>query len=650
MDFAAGLANLEQAADNSRNNNNDRRRGRDNNYHGGGDDRRYQPRPRHHYDNNRNYGRQDHHHRGNHRHQQQDRALDGLIRYGYRLPRNAYHRPSPIPQKSDRPLHVCLLAITIDDLPYEAIWRAWARSSKNPRYVTSLLCHAKFPDQVKSDWLKQRLLLQPRRIVRGNSLSDPEYLSHKPAWGSVEITRAMVDLLDQGMQMGKRATKPDEDARFSPNRFFMGTSKDIPPADKFIFISETCVPVTTLDECMEQLFPAAKPPQGTDSSAPRWVPPPAKEEPKKEEKQDNWDNEDDDDKKNKEDTLKKEEPTKQPINPADLPINRKKREEEAVVYLDTSWVNARNFNSPNTPQNKYERDQFNNIHRVVPKRYRWKADQWMVLSRTHAAMVLEIDHSSNLPSKDQLWSCFRRINASDEMYFPTTLSLAGVLVDPTHNHNHNNYNHTYHVDKPQEQDSSSSPWLERRQVTYTDWSMGMRNPASFTKGIRDFANIARLARGKKCLLARKFCPYLEIPGKDASELERTGDISVEEWRKEMATIRKFENGGVDDSGSGADEDKKEEEEDNSNNGEEAKEEEDDGAEKEEEQNEGDQKEEEETGDQEEEEGGDEKEDGENDDDDDDGNKEEEEEEAKADDKDDDDDDSDSESNMHSFLP
>lgn len=550
MDFASGLANLEQAAANSQNN---RRRGRENNYHGD-DHRRYQPRPRH-YDNRRdNYNS---HHRNHHHRQQNDRALDGLARYGYRLPRGPYIRPTPIKANTDRPLHICLLAITIDDLPYEDIWKAWSESS-NPRYKVSLLCHAKYPERVQSDWLKRRMILHPRRIVRGNSLSDPEYLSHKPAWGSVEITRGMIDLLSQAMEMGRKGdASNDNDPRFSPNRFLIGQDEgatiDVPPADKFIFISETCLPVTTLEESMKALFVPMK--RTTEPSKPRWEPPPSKAVAtpvdKKEDAVENTEGE----VEKKEDTEEKIEETKEGADKkegdepkqddankesanettaetskpapaaADNPINKMSLPDEEVLYLDISWVNARNFNSPNTPQNMYERDQFNNIHGVVHRRYRWKADQWMVLSRAHASAVLDIDHSSNIPPKDQLWNSFCRINASDEMYFPTTLAIAGVLVD--HNSGYN---------RGSAPSNDASPWLERRRVTYTDWSMGMRNPASFTKGIKDFANVARLARQQKTLFARKFCPYLEIPGQDATSVERTGEITVEEWKNELETI------------------------------------------------------------------------------------------------------------------
>jgi hypothetical protein len=66
---------------------------------------------------------------------------------------------------------------------------------------------------------------------------------------------------------------------------------------------------------------------------------------------------------------------------------------------------------------------------------------------------------------DQLWNSFARINASDEMYFPTALAVLGIQRKRTI------------VLRPQ---------VAKRAVTYTDWTEGMRNPATlYTNGIRE---------------------------------------------------------------------------------------------------------------------------------------------------------------------
>lgn len=54
--------------------------------------------------------------------------------------------------------HLALLFLTIDDLPFEHIWRAWlagAGGEGSGGMTVSVLCHAKYPDSVKSEWLKE---------------------------------------------------------------------------------------------------------------------------------------------------------------------------------------------------------------------------------------------------------------------------------------------------------------------------------------------------------------------------------------------------------------------------------------------------------------------------------------------------------------
>ena len=313
--------------------------------------------------------------------------------------------------------------------------------------------------------------------------------------------------------------------------------------DKFIFISETCIPVTTLQECGNALFPVVsrdKKPTITETTYTQTANATADSAAGAAGSGGSGgaDGKEEENKNGKEEATTDDKEAKEPTKTKD--------EDDKVIYLDTSWVNARNFNSPNTPTNKYERDQFSQIHHVVPKRFRWKADQWMVLSRTHAQAVLDLDHyaTSRLSPRDELWNSFTRINASDEMYFPTALGLSGILLDTTERLNWQAPpgsdaapQHPPSAPIPAPNPGSTgvtTPWLERRKVTYTDWSMGMRNPACFTRGIKDFATVARLAREQKCLLARKFAPL------DPATEKITGDISVEEWNKEMETLMQQE--------------------------------------------------------------------------------------------------------------
>lgn len=79
------------------------------------------------------------------------------------------------------PTRLALLFIIIDSLPHECIWRSWlelggdALSSRVDIYV-----HAKHPELVSSAWVRQRLV--PFNL--------------KPEWGSVELTMAMMRMLE----------------------------------------------------------------------------------------------------------------------------------------------------------------------------------------------------------------------------------------------------------------------------------------------------------------------------------------------------------------------------------------------------------------------------------------------------------------------
>jgi hypothetical protein len=377
---------------------------------------------------------------------------------------------------------VALLVICIEDLPYEHIWREWLDTfnAEQDEYYISVLCHAKFPNKVESEWLKQRLLVFPPKAGRGNSYLDPEYLTRTPNWGSVDITRAMLDLLQTGLKIGN---DPEKDKRFSSNRFVArrpanDDSKPIPQVDQFLYISETCLPVATAQEFLDTM----------DNTV--------------------------------------------------------------------SWVNARHRKDPGTPKNAYENDQFGLINRRIPGQYRWKADQWVLLCRNHASQIIGLDRPQ-IPPKYHLWQSYREINASDEMYIPSSLALLGFLRFTSQGEDTQrlrvNLSGDESTTKPGLPSSSSSTatpsvpaapvdpatcfeFVKKRPVTYTDWSEGARNPATFAKGLADFRKVARLARAKGCLVARKFAPFITLPGKAKKDHEVTGQFTADEWKEEMDKV------------------------------------------------------------------------------------------------------------------
>jgi len=390
-------------------------------------------------------------------------GLGDLRHHGYKIPRG--HPPPPTDEeKNQRPNHIALLLICIDDIPYEHIWKEWCEtlSGKGDCYI-SLLCHAKFPKQVKSEWLRQRLLVYPPKSGRGNSYMDPEFLSRQPEWGSIEITRAMLDLLSAGLKIGN---DKETDMRFSSDRFLVMGDGPPPQVDQFLFISETCLPVASAPEFFE------------------------------------------------------------------------------VMDNTVSWVNARHRKDPGTPKNAYENEQFGLINRRIPGQYRWKADQWVLLCRRHASQIMGIDRP-HIPHKYHLWQSYRDINASDEMYIPTTLALLGYLRFTSEGEDTQRLRGISGDDKGRGDDtgneaatpSNTFEFVKKRPVTYTDWTEGARNPATFASGLTDFQKVSKLAREKGCLVARKFAPFVVVPGVAPTDANVTGQISVEEWKAEIEVLR-----------------------------------------------------------------------------------------------------------------
>jgi len=450
--------------------------------------------------------------------------LDGLgemRNLGYRIPRGFPPAPTS-DEKKKKSKHLALLVISIDDLPYQDIWKGWCESLPSSminseeevdEYYISFLCHAKFPQNVKSDWLRQRLLTYPPKQGRGNSFMDPVHLSRTPEWGSVEITRAMLDLLQEGLKIGKFDNNIVQyvDKRFCPSRYLVRsppsfniaelTCKTIPPVDHFLFVSESCIPVVTVPELFSKI---------SDSNV--------------------------------------------------------------------SWLNAHHRTEDGTPKNKYEDDQFAGINRRIPGQYRWKGDQWVLLSKRHASSIIGMDRPFK-PPKHQLWQSFRNINASDEMFFPTALALLGDLRytkvgydtqkgrsrDEESSHggvgasfgasisftasnksgqnqsNNENDSSSPAAISPVATTLSSSPknrCIFLKPVTYTDWTEGMKNPATFSNGPTEFKRICRLARDMGCLVARKFATHISIPGVEQQRL--TGCISMEEWEAVTTEIQSEE--------------------------------------------------------------------------------------------------------------
>merc|ERR1719416_346759 len=92
-----------------------------------------------------------------------------------------------IPKSSDTPntKHISLLFLIIDNLPFEHIWESWMKksSSEEEDYSISVLIHAKYPERVRSEWVKQHLILEEGNYNEDGTMKP---LSFRPEWGSVE--------------------------------------------------------------------------------------------------------------------------------------------------------------------------------------------------------------------------------------------------------------------------------------------------------------------------------------------------------------------------------------------------------------------------------------------------------------------------------
>jgi len=237
----------------------------------------------------------------------------------------------------------------------------------------------------------------------------------------VEITRAMIDLLKEGLMI-------DENPTNYHDKFVVreggdeGRNKS--PASRFLFVSETCVPIVSLAEMDISLY-------GSQEG----------------------------------------------------------EEKKTSGMIGCSWINGRN-----TPNNGYARQlQWDKIQPCIPRCKIWKADQWMLLTRMHAKNVVEDVGKAFKQCKNHvkpLWQCFRNVNASDEIYFPTVLALLGVLGDSDKN-------------------KTLAKGVWKRRVTYCDWTESAKNPKSFTN-LQEFKDVVNKAREEGCLLARKFSQHISI--------------------------------------------------------------------------------------------------------------------------------------------
>ena len=118
-------------------------------------------------------------------------------------------RPEDLSKK-----RIAILVVIVESLPHEDIWRSWMSQGDDSKceYQAELFIHAKHPEKLRSAWARERLIRS----------------SLKPEWNSPEVVRAMLALLSESL-------------------------KDT-QCGRFIFATESCIPIQRLDIAGGMLF------------------------------------------------------------------------------------------------------------------------------------------------------------------------------------------------------------------------------------------------------------------------------------------------------------------------------------------------------------------------------------------------------------
>ena len=131
---------------------------------------------------------------------------------------------SPPPKRTAHSL--TLLFIIIDRLPHSNLWSTYISeiTRHHPSLTVNVKIHAKQPSAVKDNFARQYLVPW----------------SFEPQWGSVEITRAMIRLLEEGVDDFTSSDSGSSDTT----------------GHKFVFVSESCIPIMDPAEVLRSLFPS----------------------------------------------------------------------------------------------------------------------------------------------------------------------------------------------------------------------------------------------------------------------------------------------------------------------------------------------------------------------------------------------------------
>ncbi len=106
----------------------------------------------------------------------------------------------------------------MDCLFHEDIWKEWIDQTHklNGKYCARLFIQAKHPSAIKSEWVRSQLLSE----------------TFEPSWNSPEVIRAMLACMNAGLEY----------------------CDDNIQCERFVFVTEFCIPILSLEEAGNRLF------------------------------------------------------------------------------------------------------------------------------------------------------------------------------------------------------------------------------------------------------------------------------------------------------------------------------------------------------------------------------------------------------------
>lgn len=155
-------------------------------------------------------------------------------------------------ESEQRTIAICL--IIVDTLHHEEIWRQWAENQQDhhhssDKYQAKLFIHAKYPEKVKSAWVRSHLI----------------DVTFRPEWNSVEVVQALLSTLDTALRYTGdgdiRCSNGNNNGNNSGNNNDINGATNItesapavPKCGRFVFATESCLPLYDLQATGEVLF------------------------------------------------------------------------------------------------------------------------------------------------------------------------------------------------------------------------------------------------------------------------------------------------------------------------------------------------------------------------------------------------------------